>query len=164
MVFDIAGEKCDYFFNDFLAPRAISTDGTYIYLTSVESVSGTATPTLYVLDPSKVPVRSGNTTCQITPKASIDDFIVASPTTGANTQEILISDDYIFVSNQDANTVSVVSRADFTKVKDITVGKGPFGLGLYSPAGIDTYLYVTNLTSNNVSIIDIATLTLLKNF
>ena len=164
LMYDLAGEKCDYFFNDFRSPRAIATDGTNVYLTSVESVDGDLVPMLYVLDPSKAPVRSGNTTCEVVEKDSLAGFVLADPETADNPQEILISDDYIFVSNQGANTVSVIDRASYAKVKDIAVGNGPFGMGLYKVGGVDTYVYVTNITANTISVIDIPTLKVLNTF
>jgi YVTN family beta-propeller protein len=88
-----------------------------------------------------------------------DGLLVALIEVGNNPQEVLLTDDYAFVTNMDDDTVSVVELATNAVVKTITVGDAPFSLALYKDgAGDDKYVYVGNIESNTISIIDVATL------
>lgn len=83
-------------------------------------------------------------------------------------QEILLSQAYAFVTNQNDDTVSVIDLATNAVVATITVGvqpdendDQPFTLALYTTlAGDDQYVYVGNVESNTISIIDVPTLSL----
>jgi YVTN family beta-propeller protein len=70
----------------------------------------------------------------------------------------------IFVSNQDDDTVSVISRATNAVTNTITVGDQPFGMALYSPGGVDTHLFVANIQSNTVSVIDLASMSVVGTY
>ena len=61
---------------------------------------------------------------------------------------------YAYVTNQDTNSVSVISTSSNTVTETVTVGSGPFGVAV-TPNG--AYAYVTNLDSGSVSVINTAT-------
>jgi len=163
LVVNLTGQNAEYFINDVYNPRAITTDGTYIYITGVDTSTSPSVNYLYKLDPSVLTPITGNTTVSSISKSTAG-LLVNSVAVGNNPQEILVLTNYIFVSNTDSNTVSAVNRATFVDDKDITVGTEPFGLAAYRPGGVDAYLYVTNLRSSNVSIVDLATLAVVATY
>ena len=84
---------------------------------------------------------------------------------GENPQEVLLTTDYAFVTNQDDDTVSVIDRLTNLVTTTITVGDEPFSMALYTTlAGEEKYLYVGNVESNTISIIDITTLTVVATY
>lgn len=162
LVYDLDEDNVDYYISDITTPRAIITDGTNVYVTTVEIESGSSKPYLLVLDPVVVPPVADNSEAALMDKDD-DEILISKVEVGVNPQEITISTDYIFVSNMDDNTVSAIAKADYA-VTEIEVGEEPFGMGLYSPGGVDAYLYVTNIQSNTVSIIDLSDLSVVNNY
>jgi YVTN family beta-propeller protein len=74
------------------------------------------------------------------PQNQISDIQV-----GIYPKNILSADNKLFVTNFYDNTVSVINATDYTKIKDIPVGKGPRGIAF------DYYkheAYVANFGSN----------------
>lgn len=57
---------------------------------------------------------------------------------------------YVYVTNQDDDTVSVIRTSDNTVVDTISVGDGPYGIAV-TPNG--NYVYVTNFIDDTVSVI-----------
>lgn len=161
-VLDLDENNIDYFVSDFLSPRAVTNNGTFVYMTDVEYLNDQYTPLLYVLDPAAFPALTGNTTATVMSKDYVG-VVVTSVGVGADSnadpQEMVIATNYIFVTNPGNNSVSVIGIPGYVRGTDITVGSQPFGMGLYSPAGVDSYLYVGNIDDNTVSVIDMATLT-----
>ncbi|MFA5247573.1 MAG: YncE family protein, partial [Candidatus Micrarchaeia archaeon] len=58
---------------------------------------------------------------------------------------------YVYVTNSNSNTVSVIDPITNAVVKSISVGVSPYGVAV-SPSG--AYAYVSNLQSKSVSVID----------
>ncbi len=157
-VIDLSEYDVDYYISDLASPRGIATDGAYLFVANAEiDDNNDYTYRLFVLDPSTLTVRSENTDVTIVDKDD-DSLLTAEVEIDADPEEVLVSTDYIFVTNYDADSVTVTNRVDFTKNTDITVGDEPFGMAVYSPAGVDTHLFVTNVQNNSVSIIDLSTL------
>lgn len=153
-----AASPVDYFIGDFEAPRGIATDGTLIYVVGEGFEGDSWLRSLIILDPSSIPAVAGNNEANYIDKND-DGLLLARIDVGLNPQEVALSTDYAFVTNMDENTVSVISLATRTKIKDIIVGTSPYSMAVYTDGGgVDRYLYVGNLESNTISIIDIATL------
>lgn len=58
---------------------------------------------------------------------------------------------YLFVTNRDSGSVSVISGETQKKIGDITVGRGPFGLDINT---LTKKIYVANTVSGTISVID----------
>lgn len=71
--------------------------------------------------------------------------------TGAEPFGVVAGDEYLFVSNQASNTVSVIHRATLRRLLDIEVPRAPKGLALSEDGA---RLYVSHFFSGRVSIID----------
>ena len=155
----------DYWIGDVPNPRGIATDGTNIYVVGEGNECGEDycrfVEIIRIVD--LVP-RTGNINAIQVDK---DDsgILVATIEVGKNPQEILLSTDYIFVTNQDDNTLSVINRSTLGAITPLAVGEAPFSLALYvTPAGEEKYLYVGNAESNTISIVDIPTLTVVATY
>jgi len=154
----------DYFINDFPRPRGIASDGSNIFLVTEGELNNEWRGYVAVIDPNEVPPRVGNTT---TAKIDEDDpdLVIARIEVGDEPQEILLTEDYIFVTSKEDDVVSVIRKSDYTRLSDIPVGEEPFSLTLYSDAGgNEKYIYIGNLISNTISIIDIASLSVVATY
>src|ERR1700682_4719506 len=60
---------------------------------------------------------------------------------------------FAYITNTNANTVSVIDTASNTVTATVTVGTFPYGVAI-NPAG--TRVYVTNQLANSVSVLDTA--------
>jgi len=174
---DDAGQEgvvpVDYFIEDIGAPRGIAYEvGTEkvenedveikkIYVLGEGTEDGTYKRYIAILNVTELTPLADNTTAQRLDKDD-DSLLIKLIEVGTNPQEILLTDDYIFVSNMDDNTVSVVNKTSYAIAATIDVGDSPYALALYEDAGVDTYVYVGNLVDNSISIIDIDSLAVVK--
>ncbi|HPM41367.1 MAG TPA: hypothetical protein PLY45_02915 [bacterium] len=166
---DKAGEAdavpMDYFINDIEQPRGLAHDGRYLYVAGEGSNDdGDWIPYLLILDVSTLTPRADNTTTMELDKDG-DDLLVAMIQVGNYPQEVLVTADYAFVTNQNDNTVSVISKAGRNVVTTIDVGRQPVTMSLYTTlAGEEKYVYVGNMYDNTFSIIDIPTLAVVATY
>ncbi len=158
----------DYFISDVQNPRGIATDGKYIYVVGEGDEDGDYRRTLTVLDPSTLtPLYDNTTTWQL--DKNDNNLLVSMIDVGQNPQEVLLTSQYAFVTNQDDDTVSVINLANVTTATaadaTISVGLQPFSLALYrTNDGVDKYVYVGNVESNTISIIDIPSLSVVATY
>ena len=144
----------DYLILDITAPRGLAVAVGKLYVASREVENNVIVNRLFVLDVSSLTASSETTT--LVKDKDDDGLLSASLEVGTDPQQVLAGTNSVFVSNQDADTVSVINIADNAKT-DVAVGEEPFGMALYSPAGVDTHLLVCNVQANTVSIIDLTT-------
>lgn len=149
-----------YIITGINSPRSVATDGTNIYVTDVETINNVVTPVLDILNPALLPAPASTTQATNVAESTLQvvQLTMGNGTVNTNPEQIVVGTNYIFVSCQGDDLVTVVNRAAQTVNTNITVGDQPFGMALYSPAGVDTDLYVANIQSNSISIIDIASL------
>ncbi|MFH1829704.1 MAG: hypothetical protein ABH871_02855 [Pseudomonadota bacterium] len=155
----------DYYIRDIPNPRGIAVRGTTLYVVGEgNECNGEWCRFLMVLDVSALTPVTGNTTTQDLDKED-DGLLQTTIEVQESPQEVLLSTDYAFVTNQDSDTVSVIDLATNALLTNITVGEEPFSLALYTTgAGVDQYLYVGNVEANTISIIDIPTLTVVATY
>lgn len=155
----------DYLIGDIEAPRGLATDGAYLYVAGEgNNLSGDWTQYLLILDIRSLVPDPSNTTTRLMNKVT-DNLLVAMIQVGGYPQEVLLSTDYAFVTNQNDNTVSVISLASSSVAKIINVGNSPVTMALYRTAGgVDQYVYVGNMFDNTLSIIDIPSLTVVATY
>jgi YVTN family beta-propeller protein len=164
----VAGANAvDYFIADFPNPRGLAVRGDFLYAVGEGSeCNGDYCRFVMVINVSTmVPLLDNTYTFQVDKEDS--GILTATIEIGDFPQEILLSQVYAFVTNQDDDTVSVIDLATNAVAATIPVGVGPddnddqpFTLGLYTTlAGVDQYVYVGNVESNTISIIDVPTLT-----
>ncbi len=163
MVVNLTEGHADYYVSDFESPRAIASDGVSLYFVNGGTSGNSEVYNLYILNPAALPPRVGATTVEVTSKDTAG-FVTAAVAVGANAQEVVVGTNFIFVSNQDDDTVSVISRATNAVTNTITVGDQPFGMALYSPGGVDTHLLVTNMQANTVSVIDLTSMSVVGTY
>jgi len=157
---DVPGSvPMDYFISDIEAPRGLAIDGTELYITGEgNDLSGDWRQFLMVLDVSGLTPDPSNASTRLLNKSS-EGLLKSFVRVGNNPQEVLLTQDYAFVTNQNDDTVSVISRATQTVVATIGVGRSPVSMALYRTlAGEEKYVYVGNIYDNNISVIDIPTL------
>lgn len=143
----------DYFISDIETPSGLATDGALLYVSGQGNVGDAWTQYLLVINPATLtPLTSNTVTTTIDKDTS--GILTATVTVGNNPQGVVLSTAYIFVANQNDDTVSVIDRTTNTVVKTISVGDEPVSLAVLN----DTHVYVGNVVSNTISIIDIATL------
>jgi len=155
----------DYWISDIPNPRGIANDGTDIWIVGEGNECDTQwCRFVMVLDVSILtPLSDNSFTYQVDKEDA--GLLLARIEVGKNPQEILLTTEYAFVTNQDDDTVSVISRLSNQVVATIEVGDEPFSLALYTtPAGEEKYLYVGNVESNTISIIDIPTLSVVATY
>ena len=163
---DPSAVAVDYFIADVPNPRGLAYDGRYLYVVEEGDEDGTWHRYLLILDLSTLTPLTGNATTLQVDKDD-DGLLVAAIEVGKTPEEVLLTSVYAFVTNQEDNTVSVISLATQTKVMDIPIGENtePFSMALYTlPDGTEKYLYVGNVESNTITIIDIPTLTVVGTF
>jgi len=163
---DVAGAVgVDYFIRDIPNPRGIAISGDLLYVVGEgNECGGDYCRFLMVLDVSTLTPVVDNTSAFVVDK---DDagLLVATIAVGKLPQEVLLSQDFAFVTNQDGDTVSAINLATNAVAATIDVGEEPFSLALYTTmAGVDQYLYVGNVEDNTISIIDIPTLTVVTTY
>lgn len=161
-----AGSPVDYVITNVISPRGIATDGTLLYLLATQTVSGATVPQLLILNPATLTALVGNTQATNVDVATIQQaaLTMGLGTTTTDPEQVVVGTTYVFVTNTGDDLVTVVNRAAQTVNTNITVGDQPFGMGLYSPAGVDTTLYVANQLDNSISIINAATLAVTATF
>ncbi len=154
----------NYYLNDIPSPTGIATDGRYVYVVTEGDRDGDYHRSVTVLDPALLPPLTGNTsTVNMASQGSA--VVVAYIEVGQTPEEILISSQYAFVTNQEDDTVSVIDLASLGVVATIAVGDQPFSMALYTTAaGVDQYLYVGNIEGDTITIIDIPTLTVVGTY
>ena len=150
----------DYFIDNFTAPWAVATDGTYVYLVDEEQEDDYE-PLLFVIDPATLVPLTDNT---MTEYLNRDDtsVVIAQITVAKQPKVVFLTSQYAFVTcgnEDDPGYVSVVDLASRTLITNITVGQEPFEMALYETGGVEKYLYVGDVQDNTITIIDIATLT-----
>ena len=153
----------DYFISDVRTPRGMATDGTSLYITDEDTVDGTFTSRLLVLDVSSLTPLTDNTDIQVVDKDD-DNLAIDSITVDGNPQEVVIAGSQAFVTSAQDDTVSVIDLTTNTAGTPIVVGDEPFGMAIDSPGDVPTTLYVGNVEGNSISIIDIPTLTLVGTY
>ncbi len=155
----------DYYIRDIPNPRGIAVRGTTLYVVGEgNECDGDWCRFLMVLDVSALTPVTGNTTTEQLDKED-DGLLLETIEVQKLPQEVLLSTDYAFVTNQDSDTVSVIDLATNTLYTNISVGEEPFSLALYTTAaGVDQYLYVGNVEDNTISIIDIPTLSVVATY
>ncbi|MFG1556163.1 MAG: YncE family protein [Thermoplasmataceae archaeon] len=79
---------------------------------------------------------------------------------GPNQAAFDSSNGYVYVTNFNTNSVSVINGATNTVIANISVGVFPLGVAFDSSNG---YVYVTNFNTNSVSVINGATNTVIAN-
>ncbi len=145
----------DYEIDDIQSPRGIATDGTSLFVVSVETDGSTKTNYLYVLNLVTLTADSSNTTTAV--KHKDNGFVVRRVAVGGNPEEVLMNGTTAYVTNFDDSTVSVIDTTTGTVTATITVGSEPFGMAFYQQvAGTNSHLLVCNHASNTVSIIALA--------
>ncbi len=153
----------DYMITDIDRPRGIATDGNFLYVAGEGNEDGWKR-FLLVLDPSSLTPRTDNTDTMNIDKDD-DGILVALIEVENGPQEVLVTDAYVFVSNQDSDSVSVIDRNTLALATTIAVGEEPFSLALYEGAdGTDRYVYVGNVVDDTISIIDIASLAVVATY
>lgn len=145
----------DYYIFNIHNPIGVATDGTYIYVTNVEYIEDDTVDQVLVIDPLALPATPDGSNIQLQDKTAAG-VLFTTLTPGNNPQEVVSGQDYVFVSNMDDDTVTMIDIPTKTIVATIPVGDEPFGMAVYGPGGTDAYLYVCNVESNNLSVIDIA--------
>ncbi len=163
MIVNLTEGHADYYISDFESPRAIVSDGVNLYLVNGETAGDSEVYKLYILNPAIFPPKSGATTVEMVSKDTAG-FTTAAVAVGINAQEVVLGTNFIFVSNQDDDTVSVIDRITNAVTNTITVGAQPFGMALYSPGGVDTHLLVANIQSNTVSVIDLGSMSVVGTY
>jgi YVTN family beta-propeller protein len=154
----------DYFINDCPVPRGMATDGSDIFVVCEGDLNGEWRGYFAIINPDALVPLTGNTTTQ---KVDEDDpdVIVSKTEVGQRPQQILLTTDYIFVTNKDDDDVSVIRKGTLERLSDIPVGDEPYTLSLYTDgAGDEKYVYVGNIASNTLSIIDIASLSVVATY
>lgn len=160
----------DYVITNVVNPRGIATDGTLIYVLAMQTVNSVAVPQLLIIDPTKLTGHVAGTAATTMPVDTTAGLQQAALTMGLGTsitdpEQVVVGTNYVFVANSGDNSVTVVNKAAPQSVNtNIAVGTQPFGMAIYSPAGVDTTLYVANQLGNSLSIIDIATLAVTATF
>ncbi len=162
----VAGEVgVDYYIRDIPNPRGIAIrDDTLYVVGEGNECGGDWCRFLMVLDVSTMVPVTGNTSAFVVDK---DDsgILTAIIKVGKSPQEVLLTQDYAFVTNQEDDTVSVIALDTNSVVTTIDVGLEPFSLALYTTlAGVDQYVYVGNVESNTISIIDVPTLAVVATY
>lgn len=153
----------DYFISDVRAPRSMAIDGSNLYITDFDSVSGDNQYRVLVLDVSSLVALTDNDAVERLDKDD-DGLAVGSVEVGDDPQNIIISGTQAFVSNYDDDTVSVIDLTSNTVTDTFAVGNRPFSFAIDAPAAVDTTLFVGNLEGNSLSIVDLATLDVLATF
>lgn len=147
----------DYYISDLSSPRGLATDGTNIYVANVETdADNNKTNSLLVLNLASLTADTGNTTTAVRDKDD-NGLLAATISVGNNPQQVVAGTTEGFVANMDDDTVTVFTLASRAVAATVTVGDEPFGMALYSPAGVNTHLLVCNIQSNTVSVVDLAT-------
>lgn len=151
----------DYVITNVVSPRGIATDGTLIY---VAVLNASSVPQLLILNPALLPaLPNSSTQASNMPVDTTAGLQLAALTMGnglstTDPEQVVVGTAFVFVTNTGDNLVTVVNRVAQTINTNIAVGQQPFGMALYSPAGVDTALYVANTLDNTLSIIDAAVL------
>lgn len=155
----------DYWIRDIPNPRGIAIRGDTLYVVGEgNECGGSWCRFLMVFDVSTMVPTVGNTTTIVVDKED-SGILVTTIVVGKLPQEVLLSQDFAFVTNQDDDTVSVINLATNGVVATIDVGEEPFSLALYTtPAGVDQYVYIGNVKDNTISIIDVPTLTVVATY
>ncbi len=78
--------------------------------------------------------------------------VISTITTGSGSHFSVAAGSKVYVSNYNANTVSVINTATDTLIATIPVGSHPYAL-----TAVGSYVYVPNSGSNTVSVINTAT-------
>lgn len=155
----------DYFIRDVPNPRGIAIRGDTLYVVGEgNECGGSYCRFLMVLDVSAFVPLVDNTTGFLVDKDD-SNIVIATIEVGKLPQEVLLSQDFAFVSNMQDDTVSVIDLATNGVAGTIPVGEEPFSFALYTTlAGVDQYLYVGNVEENTISIVDIPTLTVVTTY
>lgn len=178
----------DYVITNVNNPRGIATDGRQIYVVTVNTSS---VPQLLILDPYALSATAGDTRATNIPVDTTVGLQLAALTMGTGTsttdpEQVVVGNNFVFVSNTGDNSVTVVqctdksgnaatiatcspavaeaTRGSYAISSNISVGQQPFGMALYSPAGIDTALYVANTLDNSITIINPVTQAVVTTF
>ena len=155
----------DYWIRDIPNPRGIAMLNDTLYVVGEGNECGDDyCRFLLVIDASTmVPLVDNTTTIEVDKDDS--GILIALIQVGKLPQEVLLTQDFAFVTNQDDNTVSVISLLNNAVAATIDVGEEPFSLALYTTlAGVDQYVYVGNVEDNTISIIDVPTLTVVATY
>jgi YVTN family beta-propeller protein len=154
----------DYFIQDVGQPRGIAVRNSNLYVVGEGNENGNWTRYLLVIDVSGLTPLTDNEFTMSMDKDN-DGLLIAMVDVGRSPQELLLTDDYAFVTNMDDDTVSVIDLATNAVVATIAVGEEPFSLALYEDlAGVDQYVYVGNVQDNTISVIDIASLAVVATY
>lgn len=154
----------DYYLNDIPNPTGIATDGRYVYVVNEGDRDGDYHRSVTVIDPTFLTPLVGNTsTVNVTTWNS--SLVVAYIEVGKTPEEIQLSSQYAFVTNQEDDTLSVIDLPSLTVIATIAVGDQPFSMVLYTtPGGVDQYLYIGNIEGDTITILDIPTLTVVGTY
>lgn len=161
-----SGSPVDYVITNVVSPRGIATDGVLIYVLATQTVSGSTVPQLLILNPATLTALSGNTQATNVDVATIQQaaLTMGNGTATTDPEQVVVGTTFVFVTNTGDDLVTVVNRVAQTVNTNIAVGDQPFGLALYSPAGVDNTLYVANQLDNSISIINATTLAVSATF
>lgn len=160
----------DYYISDVILPRGIARVGAaasrVVYVVSKDVENDEIVHRVRVLDLSTLDPSITNTTIGVLDK---DDnaLLTASVAVGENAQQVLVSPlrSQAYVSNYDADTITVIDTATHVVAATIATGDEPYGLAFYQQvAGSDTHVLVTNHGANTVSVIDLATNTIVGSY
>ncbi|PIU55231.1 MAG: hypothetical protein COS89_07935 [Deltaproteobacteria bacterium CG07_land_8_20_14_0_80_38_7] len=152
---DASKNAVDYFISDITTPEGIAFDGTYTYVIGYEEIDSKWKSMLFILDLSTLVPVFDNETTQVLDKND-SSILVAQIEVGATPQNVLIDNNYAFVTCSRDDRVDVIDIAARTVIANITVQDEPFGMAMrYDAGGTATHLYVGNVSSNTISIIDI---------
>lgn len=153
----------DYFIGDVNAPRGMAIDGSTLYITDADTVSGDFQFRILVLDVSSLVALGDNDEAEYIDKND-DGLFSASIEVGDDPQNILIVGTQAFVSNNEDDNISVIDLNTNTVTDTIDVGETPLDFALDSPGAVDTTLYISNQEGNSLSILDLATMTVTATF
>lgn len=153
----------DYLIGDVGYPVGLAYRDNTIYVVGEGDQNGWK-KYLLIMDVTNLTPLTDNTDTQKLDKDD-DGLLQALIEVGNSPQEVLLTEEYAFVTNMDDDTVSVIDLAALAVVKTIDVGDEPFSLARYDDAdGNEKYVYVGNVESNTISIIDIATLAIVATY
>lgn len=148
----------DYWISDIEVPRGLGLDSNLLYVVGEGNINDVWTPYLLILDTASLDSTTTNTNTAVIDKED-DGLLQATIQVGNSPQEVLLTTQYAFVTNQADDTVSVIDKGARAVVATIAVGDEPITMALYTtPAGVEQYVYVGNISANTLSVIDIPTL------
>ncbi len=95
-------------------------------------------------------------TIKVGPKPK-NPLIISNHIPPSRYESMAIDNDKIYVANYNSKTLSVIDGNNYSNIKNISVGMGPYYIDIWSSGFLhlhDTIIYVVNYGSNTISVID----------